>query len=150
MKWKILTVSGMEWFAITSGTSLTLLLAYVFFFVGSARRDAEQQMLILEILLVVFAVSTAYLLYFACMVTIRWNEWQLEQDSLVFGKRAIRFADICQLLPLMWANVLRINSSDGTRIYVPLYRNGAAAFIEKLTTKLELNNENGGVAEPGE
>ena len=128
----------MERLAIGLGTVLTLLFAYIFFFVGSGRQDAEQQMLILRLLLIAFALMTAYVSYLALMVTIRWNTRQIEQDASVFGKRSIQFADIAQLSPLRWADMLRITSIDGTRIYVPLYRNGADVFMDELAAKLGL------------
>jgi hypothetical protein len=148
-EWKTLGVGWMEWIAIGLGTVLTLLFAYIFFFVGSARRDAAQQMLMLELLLVSFALMTAYALYLALMVTIRWNAWQLEQESWLFGKRAIRFADVCRVSPLSWANMLRISSIDGTRIYVPLYRRGTDVFMEELAAKLGPDTEARDEANPG-
>jgi len=148
-EWKTLGVGWMEWIAIGLGTVLTLLFAYIFFFVGSARRDAAQQMLILELLLVSFALMTAYALYLALMVTIRWNAWQLEQEAFLFGKRAIRFADVCRVSPLNWAGVLRVSSTDGTRIYIPLYKRGADVFMEELATKLGLGTDVRNEANPG-
>lgn len=137
-EWKVLRVGLMERLAIGLGTVLTLLFAYIFFFVGSGRQDAEQQMLILRLLLIAFALITAYVSYLALMVTIRWNTRQIEQDASVFGKRSIQFADIAQMSPLRWADMLRITSIDGTRIYVPLYRNGADVFMDELAAKLGL------------
>jgi hypothetical protein len=140
--WKILTAGGMEWLALILGSGLTGLFAYVFFFVGSARHDAAFQMLMLQVLIVAFAIMTAFSFYSVFMVTTRWNDWRLEQDSFIFGKRTICFTDVSRLLPLTWADVLRIDAVDGTRIYVPLYRNGAAAFVDELMTKLGLHNRN--------
>ncbi|MGY4308889.1 hypothetical protein ACVIJ6_006132 [Bradyrhizobium sp. USDA 4369] len=141
-EWKILRVGLMERLAIGLGTVLTLLFAYIFFFVGSARHDADQQMLMLRLLLVAFTLMTAYASYLALMVTIRWDARQIEQESSLFGKRSVQFADIVQLSPLRWADMLRITSIDGTRIYVPLYRNGADMLLDELTAKLGLSHGN--------
>jgi hypothetical protein len=140
-EWKYLTAGAMEWFGLVLSLGLTGLLAYVFFFVGSARADAAFQMQVLQVLIVAFALSSAYLLYSACMVTTRWNEGRLEQESFGFGRRTICFTDICRLSPLTWADALRIDSVDGTRIYVPLYQNGAATFVAELKATLGIRDD---------
>ena len=139
-EWKYLTAGVTEWFGLVLSLGLTGLLAYIFFFVGSARADAAFQMQCLQALIVVFALSSAYLLYSACMVTTRWNEERLERESFGLGRRTIRFTDICGLSPLTWADALRIDSVDGTRIYVPLYQNGAATFVAELKAMLGIHD----------
>jgi hypothetical protein len=134
--WKVLTPGGSEWLTIVVGGGLLGIFAWIFFFVGSARHDAESQMQVLQLLIAAFAGMTAFALYTSCMMATRWNDARIEQEAWGFGKRSISFTDICELSPVEWASILRIEAVDGTRIYVLLYQNGAAELVDDLKAKL--------------
>ena len=131
-EWHYLTPSAMEWFGLLGCFTLTALLLWVYYFVGSARADAVSQMFVLQLLILAFAAGTALIFYNSFASELRWNEHTIEQNQAFRSPKAIKFADIVDggmnpLTQSVW-----IATAGGTIIQFSPYANGAEALARTI------------------
>ncbi len=133
--WHQLAPSPMEWFALIGSFALTCLFLYIFFFVGSARADAAQQMTVLKWLIAAFALGTALVFYGSFASSVRWNDEQIEQHGLFKAPVIIRWTDL-EGVEMTWAQAVRLVSRDGTKITFSPYQNGTASLGQAVADQL--------------
>jgi hypothetical protein len=130
--WRYLTPSAMEWFCLIIGFGLTALFLYVYYFVGSARADAETQMLVLRLLIGAFGVGTAAIFFGSFASELRWNEDRIEQRRLFLGPKTVRLADIVAGGVESFTQYVWIAGADGTVIRFSPYQNGSEALARAI------------------
>jgi hypothetical protein len=111
--WNCLTVSVAEWLMCVLALGLTCLFLWVYYFVGSARADADYQMFMLQLLIFGFAVITAVAWWTTFSSFTCWNKDCIEQDTVLFGLRRIGFSQIVGVHQEGTSNSLVI---DGTMV----------------------------------
>jgi hypothetical protein len=116
---------------------MLLLFLYIFYFVGSARHDAEYQMRACQLLIAAFGIMTAIMSWSVFSSFTRWNTDAIEQDRLFVGRRSVRFDEIVAVRRVTWCESLRIDGSDGSTIFVPLGHNGSREFTDTLGERLD-------------
>ena len=130
--WHYLSPSAMEWFGLASSFGLTLLLLWIYHFVGSARADAATQMIVLKLLIVTFATGTALVFYTSFASELRWNDHTIEQRQPFRPAKTIRFADVVDGGMNPWTQTIWVVASDGTAIHFMPYANGAATLARTI------------------
>jgi hypothetical protein len=130
--WHYLTPSAMEWFGLVGCFTLTALLLWVYYFVGSARADADSQMFVLKILIVAFAAGTALIFYNSFASELRWNDQTIEQHHAFRPSKSMKFTEIVDggMNPLTQS--IWIAASDGTTIQFSPYANGAESLARTI------------------
>ncbi len=130
--WHYLSPSAMEWFGLVGCFGLTLLLLWIYYFVGSARADAATQMVVLKLLIVAFAAGTAFLFYTSFASELRWNDHMVEQHRPFRPTKTIRFADVVDGGMNPWTQTIWIVASDRTVINFMPYANGAESLARTI------------------
>src|SRR5262245_29324400 len=74
--WRLVGPGGAHWFCFLGCWALTALISWVWLFVGSGRRDAEQQMLYALLLVLAFGVGSAWSGFYVARLrrtALRWR-----------------------------------------------------------------------------
>lgn len=133
--WRYLTPGAVVWIALPLNLGFTGVLTYCYLFVGSARADAESQMLILFLLCVVFNLITIHIAYTVAVERVRWNETHVERRTLLWETRSICWHELARFgrepRGYLW-----IASFDGSRIRFSPYANGVGELIAKVVRHL--------------
>ena len=129
--WHYLTPSAVEWCTLLGSFAMTAFFLYVFHFVGSARGDAESQMIVLKLLIGGFAFVTVAVFIFSFGSQIRWNDASIEQYPLFLPRRTIRWADVAWG-GTGWTGYIWLAATDGTVIRFSPDQNGAESLIELI------------------
>lgn len=135
--WHYLTPGPMEWFALILGAGLSLLLLYVYHFVGSARADAAFQMQVLKWLIVVFSSVTALVGFYSFVMSTRWNDERIERVMPFRSPHTILLRNVVTVRHKAWSDCLLIEDAAGKSLRVSVYQNGAASLVRKLTRENE-------------
>jgi len=131
--------------------ALAGLMAYVRLFVGSARADAEQQMLILTFLVAAFAAGAIY----SCLIVrkvlkrdVRWQNGRLNYAD-ANGQRITRhFSEVAGIDPRPFRDLdCRLWFVDGTWLDVASIAENARDMLEAIAVSLE---ERGSSGQPGQ
>jgi hypothetical protein len=130
--WQYLTPSAAEWCAVLGCFAMTLLFLYVFHFVGSARADAESQMIALKCLIAGFAFLTVAGFIFSFGSRVRWNDQCIEQYPLFLPRRTIRWAEVAWGGE-SWTGRAWLAASDGTVVRFSPGQNGAEALFRTIS-----------------
>jgi hypothetical protein len=130
--WHYLSPSAMEWFGLVGSFGLTLLLLWIYHFVGSARADAATQMIVLKLLILAFATGTALVFYTSFASELRWNDQTIEQRQPFRPAKTIRFADVVDGGMNPWTQTIWVVGSDGTAIHFMPYANGAETLARTI------------------
>jgi hypothetical protein len=130
--WRYLTPSAMEWFGLITGFGLTALFLYVYYFVGSARADAESQMFALRLLIGGFGIGTAAVFFGSFASELRWNNERIEQRRLFLAPKTLRMADIVAGGVESFTQYVWIADKDGTVIRFSPYQNGSEALARAI------------------
>ena len=77
--WRYLRPGAVAWIGLPLNLGFTGLLTYCYLFVGSARADAEFQMLMLFLLCVGFNLITIHIAYTTAVERVRWNETDIRR-----------------------------------------------------------------------
>lgn len=85
--WHRVRPSGGQYGMIGACAGFTLLLFYVYFFVGSARADAESQMKILSVLASAFLAMTLWAIWSTFHESVEWQGGAIRVRSIFGGER---------------------------------------------------------------
>ena len=138
--WRLIAPAGLHWFAVLGSWALSLLISWVWLFVGSARSDAAEQMRWAFLLAATFALGAAFAalqLSHLLRMGLRWRG-----DELVwFDKGSARQQSIrkCVDLCKRWTGHLRVRFADGAMLDIDPY---AARAPELLALIAEQVNDN--------
>lgn len=133
--------------AVLGCAALTGLMTYVRLFVGSTRADAEQQMLILTVLIAAFAAGAIY----SCLIVrkvlksdLRWQKGRLNYAG-ADGQRITRqFAEVAGIDPRPLRDLdCRIWFDDSTWLDVASIAGNARDMLEAIALSLEERNRRG-------
>jgi len=130
--WRYLSPSAMEWLALVMSFALTVLFLWVYYFVGSARADAESQMFALKLLIAGFGAGTGAVFFTSFASEVRWNDDCIEQRRPFGATRTIKLSDIVAGGLNPWTHAIWIAASDGTVIRFSSYANGAEALARTI------------------
>lgn len=132
--WHRIQPSAMHWAALVGSTALASLVLYVRVFVGSARADADSQMMAANGLIVGFFLSGAFV----------FRQIQITQKLNVFWRRStlcFTSSDGCErLLPMTeiigiresWSGWLALRCKDETIIWLDQYARGARELCSRI------------------
>lgn len=81
--WRYLMPGPTVWTALILGFGFTLLLSYIFLFVGSARYDAAHQMTVLLYMTTTLNLGTILTAYLTIVEQVRWNAERIERRTLL-------------------------------------------------------------------
>ncbi|WP_373502253.1 hypothetical protein [Aestuariivirga sp.] len=130
--WKLVTPGAMHWTAVFLSGGLTLLMAYVWLFIGSSRPDGAFQMKVLFWLIVAFGTGSI-IAGFSCRAIIRrgirWRGQAITYNGPT-GEVTHRFDEISDA-----RNTLRgfvINFGEGHLLRVDPNAAGAQALIDAV------------------
>ncbi|WDA42143.1 hypothetical protein [Erythrobacter sp. BLCC-B19] len=136
--WRLIAPSASHWFAVLGSWALSLLISWVWLFVGSARHDAAEQMRWAFLLASTFALGAAYVAFqisHLLRMGLRWRG-----DELVWsGKGCARQQSIrdCVDLGKRWTGHSRVRFADGATLDIDPYAAHAtgllALFAEQVT-----------------
>jgi hypothetical protein len=133
--------------AVLGCAALAGLMAYVRLFVGSARADAEQQMLILTFLVAAFAAGAIY----SCVIVrkvlkrdLRWQSGRLNYAD-ASGQRVTRqFSEVAGIDPRPFRDLdCRLWFADGTWLDVASIAGNARDMLEAIALSLEERSSRG-------
>jgi hypothetical protein len=133
-KWRALRPGFGHWFAAAGSAAFSTLMAWVYLFVGSSRRDAPFQMRIAFLLSVAFGLGAIYSAWRIRAIkreNIRWlgtrivrtgrdGQEQTVDNGRAFGWRRT-FSGLCVL-----------GFSDGSILYLDPYTKGIDTFLVEL------------------
>ncbi|HEY0647338.1 hypothetical protein [Phenylobacterium sp.] len=130
--WSTLTPGAAIWAAILGSAAFSLLLFYVYFFVGSARADAEQQMMYCLALAIAFALGSLATACFAFSSTVSWRDAELRVRP-IFGPPVLkRLTDLEAIEFRAWSSMFHLTFSDGYVVKVSPYMSGTRQLLEHI------------------
>lgn len=129
--WRYLTPGPLMWFAVVGGALICALLVYMYFFVGSARSDAADEMSLTRYLAMAFSLSTALVAYFMAAEEVRWNDKGIERRTILWHRRSITWHQLARGGIEPSTGYWWVSSFDGPRIRFSPYYNG---FVDLLRT----------------
>jgi hypothetical protein len=135
--WHYLTPGPMEWFCLVGGTAFSLLLLYIYHFVGSARADAAFQMQVLKWLVIAFSSGTVLVGFFSFVMSTRWNDEQIERRIPFFPPRTILLRNIVAIGHEAWSDCVLLIDAAGQRLRISPYQHGAEALVRKIVGEEE-------------
>ena len=135
--WHYLTPGPMEWVALILGAGLSLLMLYIYHFVGSARADAAFQMQVLKWLIVAFSSVTALVGFYSFVMSTRWNDERIERFMPFRSPHTILLRDVVIVRHEGWSDCLLIEDASGKRLRLSIYQNGTESLARKLTGENE-------------
>ncbi len=142
--WRAIKAGPMHWIGLGLGSALTVMMSYVWLFVGSSRPDAEAQMAILFYLILAFGTVT---------IIVGCQSWLITRRAIFWRGRSIRFAqagapqvrefqDVEALTKTIWGSVV-VRFRDGAELKLDPYAKGAEELIATIDDLL-----NGGSGDP--
>jgi hypothetical protein len=133
--WRYLRPGAVAWIGLPLSLGFTGLLTYLYLFVGSARADAESQMLALFLLCVGFNLITIFVAYTTAVERVRWNETHIERRTLFFETRSMCWHEL-ERFGEEPSGYLWIASYQGPKIRFSPYTNGVGELIAKAVRHL--------------
>ncbi len=131
--WRRIMPGGSHWFAAVGSWAFSLLIGWVWLFVGSARCDAEEQMGWAYLLTMGFAIAAAYTFaYMAWLLRrrLQWNgndvAWRAKGADHTRSLRAVTE------LQELWSGSVRVRFADGATILVDPATSGANELLHAL------------------
>ena len=134
--WNRLTASHMQMFAFVGSAAMTGLMLYVYFFVGSARADAAQQMQILLGLIFAFGFGSI-VAFISCFVQqVRWNADVVEYRFGPWTRRSIPWKNLigCEFQGM--SVPIRLHAANGTVISFDPNSNGVDQLMNEVASWL--------------
>ena len=132
--WHRIRPSGTHWFGITVGSAFVCLMLYIRLFVGSARVDAESQMQILTLLMLVFALCVLIVvLAFRAIVRadVRWRGTHLDYAASDGGRVTKNLAQVVGMERRWTGNVL-IRFADGDTLKLDGHADGVSELCSRI------------------
>jgi len=133
--WRYLRPGAVAWIGLPLNLGFTGLLTYCYVFVGSARADAEFQMLMLFLLCVGFSLITIHIAYTTAVERVRWNETHIERRTLFFETRSMSWHELARFGEEP-SGYLWVASYHGPKIRFSPYSNGVGELIAKAVRHL--------------
>jgi hypothetical protein len=132
--WHRIKPSGMHWIGVVGGSGLVSLMLYVRLFVGSARADAEFQMQILTLLILVFAVCVAVgaaTIRSIIRADVRWRGTALDYPGQAGGRAS---KDLAQVVGMQrrWTGEVLIAFADGDVLKLDGYADGVTGLCSRI------------------
>lgn len=133
--WFYLRPGYVHLIAVVLGLALSMVLNYMYFFVGSARVDAERQMDMLFWLCLFFNGGTMIAAYVTSIEQVRWNDTFIERRTVFFERRSMSWHELARFGQEP-SEYLWISSFDGPRIRFSPYDSGVGDLIRKILEHL--------------
>lgn len=127
--WRTLRPGGMLWATIAATATFSLLLFYVYFFVGSSLPDADEQMAWCLGLAVAFLALAGALVFFSLVPRIAWKADRLWVTGPFSRVRQPRFADIVSIEFRSTWHVFRVGFRDGTWVDISPLMHGSRELL---------------------
>ena len=131
--WRAIRAGVPVWLPLALSAGFSLLLFYVYFFVGSARADAEQQMLICLILALAFAAGTLALAWGVFSQAVAWRGSELRIRPLLGAPVTKRLTDLQDVEYRQVSSLFRLTFSDGYVVRLSPYMHGARQLMEEIS-----------------
>jgi hypothetical protein len=132
--WQVVRPAAMHWTAYIGSWALSLLITWVWLFVGSGRYDAKTQMNIALGLIVAFGAAAAWSgIYIALLreTALRWRDteirWQAKQKEVF--QEMTSFEEFSR----GWDGAVHIRFRDGTILKLDQYARNSVRLIEAIS-----------------
>ena len=134
--WRTVVPGGTHWFCFLGSWAFSTLVTWVWLFVGSARRDAESQ--IVGMLVLIFAFGAAALLSSAAMLRLysmrlRWRGGVIRWLSA--GREVTQQMSDFEAWRLPWSGLLHLRFEDGTDLKLDTYARNAEALTVAINER---------------
>jgi hypothetical protein len=130
--WRTIRAGAGVWTPLAGAAGFSLLLFYVYFFVGSARADAERQMMYCLGLAVTFAVGSLALAWSACSRSVAWRDGELRVRPLLGTPVTKRLGDLASIEYRSWSSMFRLTFSDGYVVELSPYMQGTQQLLDEV------------------
>jgi hypothetical protein len=134
--WHYLTPGPTIWVALVGGFLCSGGFSYIYFFIGSARPDAADQMRSLFYLTVAFNLGTLACAYATVAEEIRWNDKGIERRTYLFQRRSITWHQLAAAGFEAYSGYWWVSAFDGPRIRFSPYYNGFVELMRKVLDTL--------------
>lgn len=137
--WNVVAPGLGHWFGFLGCAGLALLTAWVWLYVGSARRDAAQQMVIcfwLSAGMGLFAVIGGANIIAIRRQGLRWRDGLLAYEGADGMPRTLAMADF-DAIRRTWGGAYELRFMDGTVVAVDPFASGSDAFMRELFARSE-------------
>jgi hypothetical protein len=128
--WYHLTPSPLELYRVAIGILSTVLFADLYVCIEPPRPMAKW-------LSIISILITGYLLHHSFVRRTRWSDDRIEQRYGFLWPRAIRLRDIARIRKTTWADDVRIDGMDGTRIRIPVNQIGSLLLMGMIPSESE-------------
>lgn len=124
---------GSHWFAAVGSWALSLLIGWVWLFVGSARHDAEEQMGWAYLLTMAFAIGAACTFSYMAWLLHRRLQWDGSDVSWrEKGVNHVRSLRAVAQVEQLWTGSVRVRFADGATLSVDPHAVGAHQLLRVL------------------
>lgn len=137
--WNVIAPGPSHWFGFLGCAAFALLTAWVWLYVGSARRDAAQQMVIcfwLSAGMGLFALIGGANIVAIRRQGLRWRDGLLAYEGADGMLRTLAMADF-DAIRRTWAGAYELRFADGTVVAVDPLASGSDAFMRELFARSE-------------
>jgi hypothetical protein len=139
--WRLITPSGSHWFAAFGSWTLSLLISWVWLFVGSARCDAIEQMRWAFLLSIGFALGAGYMAFhisdlFRMGLRLRGDELAWSAKGAEHRQSLRKSVDIAK----RWTGFVRVQFADGATLDIDPYASGATDLLDSIEDQVLENS----------
>jgi hypothetical protein len=130
--WRRVRPSGGVYAMIAGLAGFTLLLFYVYFFIGSARADAERQMMYLSVLACTFLAATLWAIWSTFRESVEWQGGNIRVRSLGGPVRMGRLSELASIEYASVQSVFVLRFRDGWVVKVSPYMHGTRQLLQHI------------------
>ena len=132
--WRALRPGFGHWFAAVGSTAFSMLVAWVYLFVGSARHDAAFQMKVAFVLSIAFGLGAVYSAWRVRAIkreNIRWRGSRMVRN-LEAGQTREKASGQAVLWRRTWSGLFALRFADGSTLYVDPFTRGSDEFMAQF------------------
>ena len=130
--WKRVRPGGAIFATILSAAAFSLGAFYVYFFVGSARSDAERQMFYCLMIALAFGFGAIVLTFQAFWRNLSWQGRTIRVTTLAGGDRRARIDDIVSIDYSVLRSSFLIRFADGWSVEASPYMHGTQQLLRHI------------------
>lgn len=149
--WACVTPGFSHWFALIGSIGIMGLMSWIWLFVGSARRDAQSQMMYAYILVVAFGIGATYCAYHISRLRtecLRWRGAAIEFEEASGATRRLLMRDF-QAFRRLISGYFELTFAGGAVIRLDPYADGSGELLAALfETANEESFANSGLTRP--
>jgi hypothetical protein len=130
--WRTIRAGVAIWAPLAGSAAFSLLLLYVYFFVGSARADAESQMMACLGVALAFALGAAALAASAFGQSVSWRAGELRVCPLIGATTLKPLSELASIQLRSWSHMFRLTFSDGYAVELSPYMHGTKQLLDHI------------------